>query len=178
MTQAHENLDKLSKRVERQNLAVSASQSNPTTAPARLSQSKTATPKTLVIDTNRNTSSCSSSGGRKDTISPTVAAFPRFIPIPSSQHKQIVPVASLRASSSSSLTSTATTMDSANQPILARKMESGQQPPAGFKVSYALAYVPVYVPDKTEETCGEEDAATPSVSAAVVEKSGKKSKSI
>ena len=170
MTQEHENLDKLSKRVEGQNLSVSASQLSPSTgATSRLHQSKGAISKTLAIDRNKN-----SSGGRKDTQSPNVAAFPRFIPIPSSQHKQMVPVASLRTSSSSSpLTSTATTLDGANQPILARKMESGQQPPAGFKVSYALAYVPVYVPDKTEESCGEDDTtlATTTVSAAVVEKS-------
>ena len=111
MTQAHENLDKLSKRVEGQNLSVSASHPSPSTgATSRLHQSKAAIPKTLVIDRNRN-----SSGGRKDTQSPNVAAFPRFIPITSSQHKQMVPVASLRTSSSSSpLTSTATTLDGAN----------------------------------------------------------------
>lgn len=157
MTQAHENLDKLSKRVERQNLSVTS----PIPAVSSCLRQSKLTLKTLAIDRNRDISK------KKDTTSPTVA-FPRFIPIPSSQNKQMVPVASLRPSSSS-LTSTATTIDGVNQPILARKMESGQQPPAGFKVSYALAYVPVYVPDKTENDCGEEDDSL-SVSAAVVEK--------
>ena len=127
MTEAHENLDKLSKRVERQNLTPSSSPSS-----------------------SAHTRHLNVRGrGHRDTEESSTVDFPRFIPIPSSQ-KQLVPVSSLRSSSSSS-----SAMIS-QQPLLARKFENGQQPPAGFKVSYALAYVPVYVPDKAE-SCSEED---------------------
>eukprot|EP00111_Clytia_hemisphaerica_P004421 TCONS_00012640-protein len=106
MTEAHENLDNLSKRVERQNLSISDSSSvKGPDAPVNL---------------------------------------PRFIPI--APQKQVVPVSALRTSPSSGAPITCTP-----------RVDGNQQPPPGFKVSYALAYVPVFVPEKHDDAASDND---------------------
>jgi len=111
MTNAHENLDKLSKRIESQNLPAGT----------------TALP-TKIAD-------------------PT----PKFIPI--APHKQVLPVASLRTGSTAAAVSATSlqTASSSTTNLDSPNSNHHHQPPPGFKMSYALAYVPVFVPDRLEE---------------------------
>ena len=110
MTNAHENLDKLSKRIEMQNLPAGT----------------TALP-TKIAD-------------------PT----PKFIPI--APHKQVLPVAPLRSGPTTVAASSLQPALNSTQPLDNQPSHHHhRQPPPGFKMSYALAYVPVFVPDRPED---------------------------
>lgn len=99
MTNAHENLDSLSKRVEEQ---------------GRLSSTQT-----------------------KLSISSPKALNNKFISVV--QQKQMIPFAQLNAGLANA--------GAAPQPV----SDTSVQPPRGFKVSYALAYVPIYIPERNEK---------------------------
>ena len=96
MTNAHENLDRLSKRVEEQEL--------PSSPNVSVFQEKQTTVKQLSDQRG-------------------------YTPI--APQKQVISLPPLNTPS--------------QVPV-----ENNHQPPPGFKVSYALAYVPVFVPDKIE----------------------------
>lgn len=69
----------------------------------------------------------------------------KFIPI--APHKKALP------RQSPSLQSPTATVVAQQQPP-----DNYRHPPPGFKMSYALAYVPVFVPDRPEDEGGEEAA--------------------
>lgn len=96
MTNSHENLDKLSKRVEEQNIQANAA---------------------IIQD-------------KIPALKPGQSASKRYVSIASS--KQMLPLPSL------------------NTTQTAPKSSTNQQPPPGFKMSYALAYVPIFIPEKNE----------------------------
>lgn len=96
MTKSHENLDKLSKRVEEQNIQANAA---------------------IIQD-------------KIPALKPGQSASKRYVSIASS--KQMLPLPSL------------------NTTQTAPKSSTNQQPPPGFKMSYALAYVPIFIPEKNE----------------------------
>jgi len=124
MTNAHENLDELSKRIEHQEMPALSTPVN-----------------TNISMTSSNTSSTTSAFTNIaiSTALINTDKLPKHIPI--APQKTVMPL----PPRSSTLTSNSIT---GNENIA---VNTSHQPPPGFKVSYALAYVPIFVPDKNED---------------------------
>ena len=178
MTQAHENLDRLSKRVEQQENEVDCGGRSQPSGPLGQQQQQLVKLNLLKEQLIKGTVPSILPSGTQDssaiaTITSSIPhQLPRFIPIPTpsastnqsgtAQKQKMMSVASLRSSSTSLAVSAAsiiqphfTNAGNFSNINIPRKAEPGQQPPAGFKVSYALAYVPVYVPDGSSTNHGD-----------------------